>query len=90
MDLAKPADATRAIVLDMQKTINVDNTGLEILEALRRKIAKNVKTLIITEADIQPLSLFQRSGFSLRLGAENLLPSLAAGAARGMQVAKTT
>ncbi len=87
---AEPADATRAIVLDMQKTINVDTTGLDILETLRRKMAKNGKTLIITGAGSQPLSLFQRSGFSAKLGAENLLPNQAAGVARALQVAETS
>jgi sulfate permease, SulP family len=85
--LAEPADLTRAIVLDMQKMINVDTTGLDILEALRRKLVKNGKTLIITGAGAQPLSLFRRSGFSTRLGEENLLPNQADGVARALSIA---
>jgi SulP family sulfate permease len=87
---AEPTDPTRAIVLDMQKTINVDTTGLDILEALRRKMAKNGKTLIIAGAGAQPLSLFQRSGFSARLGDENLLPNQATGVARAMHLTENT
>ncbi len=87
---AEPADSTCAIVLDMQKTINVDTTGLDILEALRRKLVKNGKTLIITGAAAQPLSLFRRSGFSTRLGEENLLPSQADGVARACAIADKT
>jgi SulP family sulfate permease len=84
--LAEPSDLTRAIVLDMQKTINVDTTGLDILEALRRKLSKNGKTLIITGAGTQPLSLFRRSGFSARVGEENILPNQAEGVARALFV----
>jgi len=81
---AEPSDLTRAVVLDMQKTINVDTTGLDILEALRRKLSKNGKTLIITGAGTQPQSLFRRSGFSARIGEENLLLNQAEGVARAL------
>lgn len=79
---ADPADPARVLVLDLQKTINVDTTGLDILEALRRKLAKNGKALIITGAGTQPLSLFKRSGFMEKLGAQNLCTDQAAGMAR--------
>ena len=83
---ADPADPARVVVLDLQKTINVDTTGLDILEALRRKLAKNGKTLIIVGAGAQPLSLFQRSGFALKLGEQNLCADLTAGMARAQFV----
>ncbi len=83
---ADPADPTQVIVLDLQKTLNVDTTGLDILEALRRKLAKNGKTLVITGAGAQPLSLFQRSGFAQKLGGENLCTDRAAGMARAATV----
>ncbi len=79
---ADPADPARVVVLDLQKTLNVDTTGLDILEALRRKLAKNGKTLIIAGAGAQPLSLFQRSGFTQKLGAENLCADRATGMVR--------
>jgi SulP family sulfate permease len=84
---AEPADPCRAIVLDMQKTINVDTTGLDILETLRRKLEKNGKTLIITGAGTQPMSLFKRSGFAEKLGAENMFPHRAAGVAHARALA---
>lgn len=78
----EPADPARVVVLDLQKTINVDTTGLDILDALRRKLEKNGKTLIIAAAGSQPLSLFRRSGFTQRIGADNLCADRAAGLAR--------
>lgn len=83
---ADPADPARVLMLDLQKTINVDTTGLDILEALRRKMAKSGKTLIIAGAGAQPLSLFQRSGFAQKLGAENLCTDRAAGMVRAAAV----
>ena len=76
---ADPGDPCRVLVLDMQRTINVDTTGLDILDSLRRKLIKNGKSLIVTGAGTQPASLFRRSGFAERLGAENLFPHRAAG-----------
>lgn len=85
--LADPANPARAIVLDMQKTINVDTTGLDILEALRRKLDKNGKTLIITGAGTQPMSLFQRSGFAEKLGVDHFFPHRSGGVARAREIA---
>jgi SulP family sulfate permease len=87
---AEPADPARVIVLDLQKTINVDTTGLDILEALRRKLAKNGKTLVITGAGTQPLSLFQRSGFAQKLGTQNLCPDRSTGLARAAAIVQQT
>lgn len=76
------ADAPcRVVVLDMQKTINVDTTGLDILEALRRKLRKSGRELILTGAGTQPMSLFTRSGFADRLGSGNIHAHRAAGIA---------
>lgn len=83
---ADPADPARVVVLDLQKTINVDTTGLDILEALRRKLVKNGKALVIAGAGAQPLSLFRRSGFVEKLGAHNLCTDRAAGMARAAAV----
>jgi SulP family sulfate permease len=84
--LAGPEHPTRVVVLDMHKLINVDTTGLEILEALHRKLGKNGKTLLIAEANEQPRSLFDRSGFSERLGRQNLAVDLADALARAALV----
>jgi SulP family sulfate permease len=54
----------------MRHMLNVDTTGLEILDALQRKLARNGKQLFIAAAADQALSLFRRSGFSERLGGD--------------------
>jgi SulP family sulfate permease len=70
--LAEPAHPARVVVLDMQKLINVDTTGLDMLATLQRKLARNGKQLFIAGANTQPLSLFSRSGFVDVLGREKL------------------
>lgn len=87
LERAGPDDPARVVVLDLQKTINVDTTGLDILETLRRKLEKNGKTLIITGAGTQPMSLFRRSGFADRIGAGHMFPHRAAGIARAREIA---
>jgi sulfate permease, SulP family len=82
MALSAPEHPTRVLVLDMHKVINVDTTGLEILEALHRKLNRSGKTLIIAEANDQPRSLFDRSGFTARLGSHHIAVDLADALAR--------
>lgn len=82
---ADPADPARALILDMQKTINVDTTGLDMLDVLHRKLKKNGKMLIIAGANEQPRSLFERSGFAARLGAGNFVTDFAAACARAAE-----
>jgi len=84
---ADAADPARVIVIDMQKTLNVDTTGLEILETLRRKLEKNGKALIITGAGAQPMSLFRRSEFHARVGDGNFHLHRAAGLVHARQIA---
>lgn len=78
---AEPDAPCRVVVLDMQKTINVNTTGLDILETLRRKLKKSGRDLILTGAGTQPMSLFRRSGFADRLGERNFHAHRAAGIA---------
>jgi len=80
--LAEPADTARVVILEMHKTINVDTTGLDMLDTLHRRLAKNGKALVIAGANEQPLSLFRRSGFAERLGSDNLVADLPAAMAR--------
>ena len=84
---ADPADPCRVLVLDMQKTMNVDTTGLDILDTLQRKLAKNGKTLLISGAGEQPMSLFRRSGFAERIGGEQLPAQFTAALARARELA---
>jgi SulP family sulfate permease len=74
--LAEPTSPAQVIVLDLQKLINIDTTGLEMLDSLHRKLDRNGKRLLIAGANAQPLSLFERSGFTDRLGRSNLFDTV--------------
>ncbi len=75
--LAEASHPARVIVLDLHKLINIDTTGLDMLEILHRKLEKHGKRLLIAGANAQPRSLFERSGFTERLGQQNLYPTVA-------------
>jgi SulP family sulfate permease len=68
----------KGMVLDMHHVINIDTTGLDTLEVLRKALARRGAQLILCDLNPQPLSLITRTGYLLDLGLENLLPNLAA------------
>jgi SulP family sulfate permease len=69
LDHGEPIDTTQIIILDLEHTLNIDTTGLDLLEAIQRKLLKHNKALILCNANTQALSLIQRSGFANALGA---------------------
>lgn len=70
------------VILDMAKIINIDTTGLNILQSLQRNLAKRQASLVLCNLNPQPHSLIQRSGFTEDLGAENVTTDWAAAIAR--------
>ena len=84
------AAQARVMVLDLHHVINVDTTGLETLDALRRGLARRGCTLILCDINEQPRSLMKRAGFADTVGADNLLPNLAAALKRAHAVATST
>ena len=76
--LAAPEHPAQVIVLDMQKVINVDYTGLDILDALHRRLRRSGKRLIFAALNPQPATIFRRSGFEDAVGRENLVSDLTA------------
>ena len=84
---ANGADPTRVLVIDMHKVLNVDTTGLDILETLKAKLERHGKGLVIAAAGEQPLSLFRRSGFAERLGEANFTQDVPAALARAEELA---
>jgi len=74
------------VILDLDKVINIDTTGLDILQTLHRNLHKRGAELILCGLNPQPGSLVQRSGFSERLGPDNIAADLAAAVARARQV----
>ena len=70
------------IVLSLDKVINIDTTGLEILQNLHRTLAKQGASLVLCGLNAQPASLIARSGFATQLGEANIVGSLEAALAR--------
>ena len=64
------------LIVEMHQTINMDNTGLDALENLRKLITRRGGLMMIAGANEQPLMLMKRSGFVTRLGEDNLRSSL--------------
>ncbi|TVO62754.1 SulP family inorganic anion transporter [Denitromonas ohlonensis] len=64
------------IILNLDKVINIDTTGLEILQNLHRTLAKQGAVLILCELNTQPASLIARSGFAAQVGDANIVRSL--------------
>jgi SulP family sulfate permease len=69
---------TRVVVLDLQRLVQIDTSGLSALEQLHRSLVRKGQRLILCQANEQPLGLMRRAGFDAELGAHNLAPDLAA------------
>ena len=64
------------VVLDMQRLIQLDTTGLEGLENLHEQLAKRNCSLLLCGLNSQPLSLMTRSGFVDQLGKSSVFIDL--------------
>ncbi len=69
---------TRAVVLDMHRLISIDTSGLDALQELHRTLERQGVALVLANVNEQPLSLIRRSGFEDKLGAEQIVPTMAA------------
>jgi SulP family sulfate permease len=78
------------MVLDLHHVINVDTTGLETLDVLRRTLARRDATLLLCDVNEQPRSLMQRTAFDVALGGANLLPDIPAALLRAAEVVRET
>lgn len=78
--------APRALVLDLHQVINIDTTGVDMLDVVRKALEKRGAVLVLCDPNEQPKSLFRRSGFLEKLGVGNLQPDLASGLARGRAI----
>ena len=70
--------ATRAVVLDMQRLVLMDSSGLDALEQMFRTLKRQGTGLVLANVNEQPLALMRSVGFETLLGAENIVPSIAA------------
>ncbi len=74
IDPARPV--ADVVVLDLHQLINIDTTGMDVMESLLRMSNRRGQRLIIAQANEQPLSLMRRSGFLEHLGPDNLFDDL--------------
>jgi SulP family sulfate permease len=84
--LEMPDGIPDVLILDLDKVINIDTTGLDILQTLHRNLQKHGSTLILCSLGKQPNSLIRRSGFNLTLGADNICPDWPTALAHAQQV----
>ncbi|MDY0013621.1 MAG: sulfate permease [Rhodocyclaceae bacterium] len=75
-----------ALILDMEKVINIDTTGLEVLQTLQRALQKRGATLILCDLNEQPASLVHRSGFREALGEDSVAGNLTEALIRAQRV----
>ena len=76
-----------AVILDLDKVISIDTTGLDILQTLHRNLARRGATLILCDLNEQPASLIHRSGFAVRLGEDNIAGNLTDALLRAQRIA---
>jgi sulfate permease, SulP family len=68
---------TRAVVLDLQRLVSMDSSGLDALEQLWRALQRQGTALVLANVNAQPMSLMRRSGFEALIGTENIVAGLA-------------
>ncbi len=71
-------EGTRAVVLEMHRLVLLDTSGLDALEQLHRTLKKRGVALVLAHVNEQPMSLIRRAGFDAVLGADNIVPTVAA------------
>ncbi len=75
---AEVPEGTRVVVLEMNRLISMDTSGLDALEQLHSQLHRRGIALILASVNPQPLGLIRRSGFEAQLGADQIVPSVAA------------
>jgi SulP family sulfate permease len=68
---------THTLVMEMNRLVLMDASGLDALEQLHRLLARQQIRLLLCELNEQPRGLVERSGFVEALGPENLHADLA-------------
>jgi SulP family sulfate permease len=69
---------TRAVVLDMQRLVLMDSSGLDAIEQMHRTLQRQGVALVMANVNEQPLAMMRSSGFEAVLGPENIVPNVAA------------
>jgi len=74
---ARVPAGTRAVVLEMQRLVSMDASGLDALVQLHRVLQHRGVRLLLAELNEQPRSLVQRGGLAAALGENGLAGTLA-------------
>ena len=74
---ARVPAGTRAVVLEMQRLVSMDASGLDALVQLHRGLQRRGVRLLLAELNEQPRSLVQRGGLAAALGEDGLAGTLA-------------
>lgn len=74
--LAEQEGRPDVVILDLEKVVNIDTTGLDILQTLHRNLVKRGATLVFCGLNTQPGSIIARSGFIDVLGSDNITRNL--------------
>ncbi|MDI3515490.1 MAG: SulP family inorganic anion transporter [Gammaproteobacteria bacterium] len=77
------------VILDMDRVISLDTTGLDILQTLHRNLHKRGAHMILCRLGSQPGSIVFRSGFLNRLGDDNVTATLEEALQRARQLSGT-
>ena len=72
----------KVVILRLRNMTAIDGTGLHALEHLADALHRTGRTLLLCGMRDQPARIMQRADFHEHIGAENLLPSVAAALAR--------
>ncbi len=70
--------ATRVVVLDMQRLVLMDSSGLDALEQMHRTLQRQGTALVLANVNEQPMALIRSTGFEDALGSEHVVPTVAA------------
>ncbi|OYV00715.1 MAG: sodium-independent anion transporter [Burkholderiales bacterium PBB5] len=81
---ARVPAGSRVVVLEMHRLISIDTSGLDALQHLHATLQRQNVALVLAHVNPQPLGLIRRSGFEATLGAEQIVPSVAALARGGL------
>ena len=76
----------KVMVLDLHHVINVDTTGLDTLDVLRKSLVRRGGLLLLCDLNSQPRSLMTRVGYFRTLGIDNVLPDLATALRRAADI----
>jgi len=69
-------EGKNAVILRMRGVPALDATALSCLDEIYNKMKKKNVTLILSHVNEQPMAVLQKSGFDVKVGAENICPHI--------------